>query len=191
MKYLQAAGFHVISFGDLERYLDRGIPLPPQPVILSFDDGWEDQLTYALPILQKYRYTATFFIVTNYVGLRDFLSWSQLRQLYLAGMIIGSHSRSHPFLDRITNPNLLESEIVESKLTIEQHLGSSVNEFAYPYGAYNQAIIAMVEKAGYRAARADYPGVWHSNNDRYFLSAVTAPADVTAFEKRLPTARDR
>ena len=188
MKYLQKAGYRVIPFGDLERYLDKRVSLPPQSIIISFDDCWEDQFTFAFPILKKYRYTATFFIVTNYIDHRDFLTWNQVRQLSSAGMTIGSHSRSHPFLDQIGDPNRLESEIGESKQIIEQHLGRPLYEFAYPYGAFDQRVIALVKKMGYSSARADYPGIWHSNNDRYCLSAINAPNNPIAFRKRLSSA---
>ena len=183
MHYFQAAGYHVISFGILEQYLKVGGHLPPNPVILSFDDGWEDQFTYAFPVLRKYGFTATFFIVTNYVGRRDFLSWNQIRKLASAGMTIGSHSCTHPFLSRIVDHSVFESEISGSKRTIELHLGKPIEEFAYPYGAFNQSVIQLVEKAGYRSARADYFGMWHSKNDQYFLSAINAPPNLDAFKR--------
>lgn len=188
MKYLQKAGYRVISFGVLERYLDNGASLPRQSIIISFDDCWEDQFTFAFPILKKYHYTATFFIITNYINQRDFMTWDQVHQLSSAGMTIGSHSRSHPFLDRITDPDKLESEIGESKQIIEQHLGKQIHEFAYPYGAFDQRVIALAKKMGYSSARADYPGILHSNNDRYSLSAINAPNDPVAFFKRLSLA---
>lgn len=179
-KWLDTTSFR-LAF--LKQYLRVGGHLPPNPVILSFDDGWEDQFTYAFPVLRKYGFTATFFIVTNYVGRRDFLSWNQIRNLASAGMTIGSHSCTHPFLSRIVDHSVLESEISGCKRTIELHLGKPIEEFAYPYGAFNQSVIQLVEKAGYRSARADYFGMWHSKNDQYFLSAINAPPNLDAFKR--------
>ena len=73
MDYLETAGYHIVQFSDLEHYFDDGKPLPANPIILSFDDGWGDQFTYAFPILQKYHYTATFFVFTNSIGRPGFL----------------------------------------------------------------------------------------------------------------------
>lgn len=185
MNYLNMSGYHVISFSALEQYLDNGTQLPPRPIIISLDDCWEDQFTYAFPILRKYHFSAAFFVITNYVGHRDFLSWAQVRQLSSTGMTIGSHSRTHPFLDRVLDRTRLIAEIEGSKRTIEEEIKTPVNEFAYPYGAFDQSVVALVKSAGYRSARADYPGIWHSKNDEYFLSAINAPPEIEAFEKRL------
>ena len=101
MKYLQENGYQVITFAELVECLKNVGDLPLKPVIISFDDGWEDQFVYALPSLKQYHYTATFFVVTNFVGFRGFLSWSQLRTIVAQGMKIGSHSRSHPYLTQL------------------------------------------------------------------------------------------
>jgi hypothetical protein len=98
LKYLQDNGFHTISFGDLADSLEKGKPLPPRPVIISLDDGWENQFEYGFPILQKYHDTATFFVVTNYLDQGNFLTTEQLKMLVAAGMTIGCHTRSHPNL---------------------------------------------------------------------------------------------
>ena len=71
MGYLGAAGYQVVSFDDMERHFADAKPLPPHPVIISFDDGWRDQFEYALPVLEKYRYSATFFVFTNAIGVTD------------------------------------------------------------------------------------------------------------------------
>ena len=107
MKYLQDNGYHVVSFESLEDYLEQKPDLPRRSVIISFDDGWEDQYVNAVPILKTYHYSAAFFVVTNYVDHPGFLSLDQLRALKMIGMCIGSHSRSHLRLDRITSPTIL------------------------------------------------------------------------------------
>jgi hypothetical protein len=128
--------------------------------------------------------------VTNYLGDRGFLSLDQLRAMANAGMRIGSHSRSHPYLGRIRDPNVLRDEIFESKKTLEAELSVPITEFAYPYGSYSAAAVEMVKFARYKAARACNFGVLHSNADLYRLSAVTAPGDLATFERVLsaPTA---
>ncbi len=185
MMYLARAGYHVISFAALEDYFKRHIALPEKPVILSFDDGWKDQFTYAFPLLVKNKYPATFFIFTNSIGRHGFISWEDLQIMQSAGMTIGSHSLSHPYLTRVATSTLW-GEINDSKRILEQHLGVSVNEFAYPFGNYNPAIIAIVKKAGYRSARGDYESGEQSPDRLYQLSALNAPTTTALFEKKFP-----
>jgi peptidoglycan/xylan/chitin deacetylase (PgdA/CDA1 family) len=104
-----------------------------------------------------------------------------------AGMEIGSHSRSHPHLGKIQDADVLRDEILGSKKTLEAELSVPINEFAYPYGSYNAAAVAMVESAGYKAARASNFGIRHSQNETFRLSAITAPGDLATFERILST----
>ncbi len=185
MKYLQDNGYHVITFSALADYLEQGRELPTLPVIISFDDGWETQFEYARAALEKYHFPATFFIVTDYVGRPGFITWSQLQILITEGMRIGSHSRSHPHLNRITSPSELWDQIYNSKTALETQLESPVEEFAYPYGSYNAATVAVVKQAGYRTARGCCSGIAHTSTDVFALRAVMAPNDLAKFEKYL------
>ncbi len=186
MKYLGTAGYHIVRFSDLENYFRNGTTLPPNPIILSFDDGWSDQFVYAFPILKKYHYPATFFVFTNAIGHKGFLTWNELHQLLAAGMTIGDHTRSHPYLTDITNPAVLWNEINGSKQVLQKNLGVTINEFAYPFGAYNPTIRAMVKKAGYRSARGDYFSGEQSASRLYELSAINAPTTTALFMRRFP-----
>jgi peptidoglycan/xylan/chitin deacetylase (PgdA/CDA1 family) len=183
MGYLAKSGYRVISFSDLEAHLTTGASLPAKPIIISFDDGWSDQFEYAFPILKKYGFTATFFVFTNPIGTRGFLTWAELKEIADAGMTIGSHTRSHPFLTKITDPAKLWREIDGSKQTIEQHLGVSVREFAYPFGQYDPAIIALVEKAGYASARGDLASRAQTAAERFTLGAMNAPTTLAGFTR--------
>jgi len=188
MKYLGDAGYHITTFAALESHLEQGTPLPSDPIILSFDDGWSDQFTYAFPILEKYHYTAEFFVFTNPIGHRGFLTWDNLRTMLKAGMVIGDHTRSHPFLTKITDPAKLWNEIDGSKLLLEKTLGITVNEFAYPFGQHDATTTALVEEAGYKAARGDYlkRGGTTSLSQIYALGALNAPTTTAAFMLRFP-----
>lgn len=187
MKYLADAGYHVVSFGDLENHFKSGAALPTKPIIISFDDGWRDQFEYAFPILKKYGYTATFFVFTNPIGRKGFVTWDDLRLMHDAGMTIGSHSLSHPFLTKVAEPAALWSEIYNSKEKIEKNLGITVSEFAYPFGQYNSDIVALVKKAGYASARGDYYyGTEQSAGRLYELSALNAPTTTVLFARKFP-----
>jgi len=174
MQYLQDNGYHVITFSDLADYFEKGKELPTLPVIISFDDGWETQFEYALPSLEKYHYPATFFVVTDYIGRRGFISWPQLQTLLTDGMRIGSHSRSHPRLTKIKDAAKLWDQIYNSKIILEAQLEASVEEFAYPYGSYNAKAAAAVKQAGYRAGRLLFwgrPYIWR----RLFVEGGDGP----------------
>jgi peptidoglycan/xylan/chitin deacetylase (PgdA/CDA1 family) len=155
--------------------------LPDLPIIISFDDGWVTQFENALPSLEKYHYPATFFVVTNYIGRPNFISWPQLQTLLTDGMRIGSHSRSHPRLDKITDSAELWDQIYNSKTILETQLEAPVEEFAYPYGSYNAEAAAVVKLAGYRAGRGCCSGIAHTSHDVFTLKAIMAPNDLEKF----------
>jgi len=188
MKYLGDAGYHIVSFGDLEDYFRSSAAMPEKPIIISFDDGWSDQFQYAFPILEKYHYTATFFVFTNPIGTKGFITWDELRTMLNAGMHIGSHSRSHPYLTHIDSPAVLWNEIDGSKRVLEKQLGVTINEFAYPFGMYDDDIRATVVEAGYLSARGDryYKGD-QSAGRLYELDALNAPTTMALFAQKFPS----
>jgi peptidoglycan/xylan/chitin deacetylase (PgdA/CDA1 family) len=187
LAHLQASGYHVISFRELEAYLASSTTLLAKPIILSFDDGWSDQYMYAFPILEKYRDTATFFVFTNAIGRKGFMTWQDLKNLNAAGMTIGDHSESHPYLTKIADPQKLWNEIDGSKVILQNELGIPVTEFAYPFGQYSAYVIALVQQAGFLSARGDYwSGDTQSADHRYELSAINAPTTTAAFVKDFP-----
>lgn len=153
LRYLQNNGYHSISFADLANCLEYGAPLPERPVILSFDDGWENQYQYAFPLLQKYGFGGTFYVVTGYLDHQNFMTTDQLKTMMAAGMIVGSHTRTHPVLPSIGNTQRLKDEIAGAKVWLEDRFGVAIDTFAYPYGSYTATTVAMVKAAGYRTAR--------------------------------------
>jgi len=170
--YLRQNDYTSISFDDLANHLLYGTPLPPKPVIISFDDGWEWQYTYALPLLKQYRFTATFYIQIGAVGRRNYLSWDEVRGLAAAGMQIGSHTFRHPCLTRVRREETLRREIIDSKKELERRIGAPVTTFAYPYGQYNARVASIVRDAGYTTARSTWPGIVHSHDGLMTLTGL-------------------
>jgi peptidoglycan/xylan/chitin deacetylase (PgdA/CDA1 family) len=181
LRYLESNGYRSVSFADLADCLDYGAPLPERPVILSFDDGWENQFQYAFPLLQKYGFSATFFVVTGYLDHSNFMTVEQLKTMLAAGMVIGSHSRSHPALPSIGTPQRLKDEIAGSKAWLEEQLGVAIDTFAYPYGSYTQATVAAVRAAGYRTARTVDGGTHATPDNVQTLPAVIFPQYVSHY----------
>jgi len=181
LKYLKDNDYQSVSFDDLADCLEYGAPLPERPVILSFDDGWENQFANGFPLLQKYGFTATFFVVTNYLDRPNFMTTEQLKTMIAAGMTIGGHSRSHPALPSIGNAQRLKDEIAGSKAWLEDRLGVAIDAFAYPYGSYTPAVAATVKAAGYRTARTVDSGTHAALDNLDTLPAIVFPAFMSRY----------
>jgi len=185
LKYLRDNGYTVIGLDYLADALAQTITLPPKPVVLTFDDGWENQFLHAYPLLKKYNDTATFFIYTHAIDHDLFLSWDQVKTMDDGGMSIGGHTRTHPYLMQITDPVVLRREIIGGKSVIENRIGHSIDLFAYPYGHYNDQLIGIVKEAGFKAARSTYKGIYHTASDLYTLKGIEATDDFDQFVKDL------
>jgi peptidoglycan/xylan/chitin deacetylase (PgdA/CDA1 family) len=181
LKYLRDNGYQSVSFGDLADCLEFGAALPERPVILSFDDGWENQFQYGFPLLQKYGFSATFFVVTGYLDHPNFMTTDQLKTMIAAGMSIGSHTRSHPALPSLGGGQRLKDEIAGSKAWLEQQLGVAVDTFAYPYGSYTPAVVAATKAAGYRTARTVDTGTHDTADDMETLPGIIFPAFMSRY----------
>jgi peptidoglycan/xylan/chitin deacetylase (PgdA/CDA1 family) len=195
LAYMRDGGYASVTFDDLVDHITKNNPLPPRPVILSFDDDWESQYTYGLPLLKKYGFTATFYIWVAVVGKKHHMTWEQITALRDAGMQIGCHSITHPYLTREQKDANLRQEILGAKQIIEAHVGVPVTTFAYPFGQYDERVVAMVKEAGFTSARSTWPGVVHSQEGLFSLSGLlrteTEPSLVASMEKYVGEAEQR
>ncbi|MBI3736836.1 polysaccharide deacetylase family protein [Candidatus Sumerlaeota bacterium] len=124
--------------------------------VITFDDGYEDNYLHALPPLQKCGMTATFFITTGRIGQTDerghrYMTAEQIREMDRAGMTIGSHTVTHPWLGRIPLADA-RRELADSKKTLEEILGKPVRWLCYPSGSFNREIARAAEEIGYAGA---------------------------------------
>lgn len=139
MVCLREQGYAVIDLPEALRRLQTGAPAGNRCVALTFDDGYQDFMTHGWPILTEFGYTATMFLPTAFIGSsrksfkeRGCLTWAEVRELHSAGVSFGSHTVNHPQA-RLLPFEQLEVEIRESRLEIEDRLGSPVSCFSYPY----------------------------------------------------------
>lgn len=169
LSYLSAHGYHTITLAQLRQAILDGMLLPPKPVIITFDDGNVDNYEYAFPIMQKYGFTGTVYIVANRLGAEGYLSIEQLQELAAAGWEIGSHSMTHLDLANAP-PQQLRQEIISSRLHLEKEIGVDVRSFAYPFGAFTSTLGKKVENYGYRTGVGLGKNSTHDRGTIYYLS---------------------
>lgn len=149
--WLHAQGYAGIRMDTLAGCLRGATGCPPQAVALTFDDGYEDAFTNALPVLRRYGYTATFYIISGLVGQPGYMTWDQLAALRDAGMEIGAHTVDHPDLTTLDGYEA-ERQLAQSKADLERGLGISVVSFCYPGGMYSAGLMEQVRAAGFLSA---------------------------------------
>jgi len=189
MRWLKRHGYTGITAGQWLAWLREGAPLPPRPVLLTFDDALADLAQHAFPVLREHGFGATVFVVTQQIGKSN--TWSeldagshrcltaaQIREWAEQGIEFGAHSRTHADLTRVT-PAQLEEEIRGSRDELAQLLGAPVKSFAYPFGYYNAAVVESVRRWFELAFTTD-EGVNHLGSDPHLLRrTMSLPSDLT------------
>jgi peptidoglycan/xylan/chitin deacetylase (PgdA/CDA1 family) len=130
----------------------NGNPLPPRPVLITFDDAYADTARYGLPVLLSHGFSGAVYVITQRVGRttewdgRPVMTTVQIKAWAAEGIEFGAHSRTHPDLTTL-DPCRLADEIIGSKDDLESIAGARVSSFAYPYGIYNEAVQHCVKSA--------------------------------------------
>jgi peptidoglycan/xylan/chitin deacetylase (PgdA/CDA1 family) len=180
MRWLKARGYEAITLDQWFDWLDCAKPLPRKPVIITFDDGFRDNLQNALPILRRHDFTATIFLVSEGIGKTSFwdkshgvaelpmLSADEVRQMTREGVSFQSHGLTQASLPSLS-PAQQEVELVGSKKQLESLLGASVNYFAYPQGEFTPECAECVKAAGYRGAFSTRAGFTNLDDDRFAI----------------------
>ena len=187
MSYLAGNGYSSISLPYLAEALAGKTPLPDKSIIITFDDGYEDNYLTALPIMEKYGMRAAVFIAVDKVSQPGYMSWDQINAMQAKGVDIGSHSMSHPALTDIS-PSEQTKEILASKKALEKHLNRPVNFIAYPYGKFNPEMFNLLRQVGYRGAFSGISGLNFPGDNPYTLkriSILSPKFDIWSFQFRL------
>lgn len=149
-------------------------------VVVTLDDGFQDNYENALPILTRFKVPATVFLTVGYIGTgqlptltrTDFmpkpLDWREVKAMQERGIEFGSHTITHPMLSHVS-PDVARREIGESKRMLEDRLGTAVPYFCYPRGDLNEAVKRIVREEGYRAACSTLPGLNRTGTDLFEL----------------------
>lgn len=160
MGWLKSAGYHPVNCRDLADVRAGRVKLPAKPVMLTFDDGRTKQITYAVPILRKYGFTAVFFVYPSAMAdtPRTFMSKGQLRQLTDQGFDVESHTLRHTpmYRSRTENePNYMKRmkpELAKARTDIETMTGKAPVALAYPMGYYDKWSAEALRTYGYQFA---------------------------------------
>lgn len=186
MERLKYWGYSSITIEDLVDHLNKGHPLPHRPVVISFDDGYLEVYENAFPIMERYGFFGTVYIVANRLHSDGFLQEDELKVLLDNGWEVGSHGMSHTELTQ--NHELVRDEILQSRLDIEDALGIKIYSFAYPFGTSDWYVLNKVLDYGYRAAVGVGNISKHSNGTVYNLSRreIQGGFDLDAFAALFP-----
>lgn len=191
LAYLRAEGYETISMLDYAKAKKGKLMLPPKPVVLTFDDGYENNYTTLLPILEEYGMKGTVYMITNRIGREGYLTWNQLRDMQARGMEIGSHTANHQPLTTF-DPKKQDDELRLSKLLLEWNGIHTVFSFSYPNGAYDASLPAMLEKNAYLTAVTGDAGLNTMATNPYLMQRVNVPhprLGILEFKARLLKAK--
>lgn len=177
LRLLRAHGYHSVTSGDLQKALESHTPLPGRPILITFDDGYQDFADFAWPILEAEGFSAEVFIVTDRVGTSaswdagegepaPLMNWQTIAALHAKGVRFGSHLATHTPATNLSSRDLLE-EVMRSRAQLEAHLGSPIDSIAVPYGAADERFNRILASAGYRNGFAGEGKKADLRHDRY------------------------
>jgi peptidoglycan/xylan/chitin deacetylase (PgdA/CDA1 family)/GT2 family glycosyltransferase len=183
LRWLARKGFTPIHLSDWIAYRRQGKPLPAKPIVLTFDDAYRDTAEFAFPLLRKYGFKGTLFVVTNHIGgtnkwdlplgisEQPLMTAEEIRHWAANGVEIGSHSQSHPDMRNCTLEQVRD-EMTRSRDCLQQLLGTPVRTFAYPYGYFDERASAAASTI-YDAALTCDLGVNVLSTDPVHLKRAT------------------
>ena len=174
MAYIKWRGYNVISLDELVEGIKANRKFKHNTVVITLDDGYEDNYTSAYPVLKNYGFPATIFLISNYIDKKKgFLRWHQIKQMLNDGKItFGGHTKNNVYLPNVEDDMALRYEIAGCKKDIELKTAGKVNHFCYPTGGFTEEIKKIVKVAGYKGACTTNRGFSKPNKDVYELKRI-------------------
>ncbi|MDD5454862.1 MAG: polysaccharide deacetylase family protein [Candidatus Ratteibacteria bacterium] len=183
MKDLKWRGYKTISLEDLLQWLSCGKEIPKKSIILTFDDGYEDNYINAFPVLKKFGFTATIFLITRDIaGLSGWgnsketikeplLSWEKIKEMADYGIDFQPHTHTHPSLPKLDERKIRE-EVTVSKEIIEKGLNKKADFLCYPYGHFDAKTEKILKEVGYKGALTTKRGRIKQGDNPYELKRI-------------------
>lgn len=185
MLALKRAGYTPLTFSQLDNILSGIVSCPRKPILLTFDDGYENLLTNVHPLLHKLNFAYTVFLVSSKVGGTNdwvtaegyeptaLLGWSDiLRMQSEGGVSFEAHTASHPHLAKIPASRAVK-EMQSSRDLLQEKLQAPVTVICYPYGNVNKEVAEAAKDIGYRLAVTTQTGRVRVNDDRMLLPRIS------------------
>jgi peptidoglycan/xylan/chitin deacetylase (PgdA/CDA1 family) len=190
IQYLKRAGWNALTMSDLVSLWENNQPVPSKTCVITFDDGYLNFYTNALPVLNEFGFKSTVFLVSRYIGRNN--DWDQeindcveplmgkhhIEDALKCGVEFGSHTLTHKHLET-SDSALARAEVFDSKAELEQLLGQEMKSFCYPYGGYRLETRNMVEEAGYQSGCSTLKGSNTDQTDRFLLRRLNVRRDTS------------
>lgn len=161
IRFLSENDFQTINLSDLHAALTTGKELPANPIILTFDDGYQDQFDHAFPILEEFGFSGTFFIIPDFVEeqLNGYMTWENVEEMFNAGMQIELHGDEA--LTEMSSEEM-QQRILETQAMIAANLNDTPQFYAYPFGQYDQVTIQLLNDLGFLGALTTNSDLYHT-----------------------------
>lgn len=178
---LRENGYTTITLDQLDAALLYGDPLPPRPVVLTFDDGYIDHYEQVFPMLQAAEMVGTFFVITGFADANrsGYLTWDQINRMASAGMRMESHTKTHQDL-RNREHDFLVYEMLGSLQSLAAHTGRAPLMFAYPAGRYDAMTLVVLEQLPVSRAVTTQPGMLHTTDNRLEMTRIRVHGGTSA-----------
>lgn len=194
--FLNHEGYQFLSLSQAIEIMDGKRQAPQHGILITFDDGYADNIQSGLPILSKYNAPAALFVISAYIGQSnrwnpkacydaDHATWQDLRTWLRAGNEIGGHSHNHLCMTRL-NSDEIRQTVHLNKEIIENELSIMLDAFSYPYGLYNTTVKEIVSES-YKLAFSDTAGSWVPLHDRYAINRLSVRPEwgIKEFQKHV------
>ncbi len=184
LTYLKKCGFYALL---IDEFLMSESRTDGRNVVITFDDGYESDFTFALPLLLEFGFRAVFFICIENVGKPGYMCWEQIGALVTAGMSVQSHGLVHRDLTKVPTVELID-ELTAARISLERNLEREIRYLAIPGGFTNRRVCAAARQAGYWGVCTSVPGAARTGRplNRVAIRRSTSQADFEAFVCRRP-----
>lgn len=190
IKLLKELNYKTVSIEEI--FNNKYKELNEKIIYITFDDGFKDIYKYAIPILEKYNYKATFFITTDFITNEknsNYLSWKEVQNLNKLGYNIGIHSHRHMMLSKLCKEEI-KADIQTSQKLFYENLEFKSNLYSIPYGkknSFNDNVINLLKEAGFDYIFTQINGPITKNTSKYLIprNNISGFDSLTIFKRKL------
>lgn len=180
--YLQQHGYETVNSEQVYHALTVGAPLPPKPIMLTFDDGYDTHYSIVFPLLRQYGMIGTFYVITSALDHQrsGHMTWPQAVEMAQAGMEIAAHTKNHVELRGRTHDQLVY-EVIGSIESITAYAGQRPFGFAYPVGRYDRNTLRFMATVGPIVATTTQNGLYISTDTMLTAPRLRITQNVTPY----------